>query len=52
MLINVFFKEIKVIGIENIPKDETVIFCGNHANQYIDPCVCYPLMGVLFRRIH
>jgi 1-acyl-sn-glycerol-3-phosphate acyltransferase len=39
MLVNVFFKEIKVIGTENIPKNETVIFCGNHANQFIDPCV-------------
>lgn len=39
MLINVFFKKIKVIGTENIPHDETVIFCGNHANQFIDPIV-------------
>ena len=41
MLVNVFFKEIKVIGTENIPKNETVIFCGNHANQFIDPCVFF-----------
>jgi len=39
MIINIFFKEIKVIGARNIPMDETVIFCGNHANQYIDPCM-------------
>lgn len=31
----------EIIGKENIPKDETLIFCGNHRN-YLDP----PLMVV------
>ena len=26
----------KIIGLENIPKDEPVIFCGNH-RSYLDP---------------
>ncbi|KAL4470115.1 hypothetical protein ABPG72_016652 [Tetrahymena utriculariae] len=33
---NVFFREIKVIGQENIPQDAPVIICGNHSNQFID----------------
>jgi len=39
LIINVYFQEVQVIGAENIPLDETVIFCGNHANQYVDPCM-------------
>lgn len=35
----------EVIGKENIPKDETLIFCGNHRN-YLDP----PLMVVTVGR--
>ncbi len=31
----------EIVGKENIPKDETLIFCGNHRN-YLDP----PLMVV------
>ena len=26
----------EIIGLENIPKDEPLIFCGNHRN-YLDP---------------
>lgn len=35
----------EIIGKENIPKDETLIFCGNHRN-YLDP----PLMVVTVGR--
>jgi 1-acyl-sn-glycerol-3-phosphate acyltransferase len=35
----------EVVGKENIPKDETLIFCGNHRN-YLDP----PLMVVTVGR--
>ena len=31
-----FFKEIKVIGLQNIPKDKPVILCGTHNNQFVD----------------
>jgi len=37
LLLSVYFKEIQVIGLENIPKEGPIIFVGNHANQYIDP---------------
>lgn len=37
MVLSIYFKEIQIIGIENVPKDGPVIFVGNHANQYIDP---------------
>lgn len=32
-----------IIGIENIPKDEAVLFVGNH-NSYFDVLVCYSLL--------
>lgn len=31
-----FFKEIIIIGKENVPKRGPVIFCGNHTNQFVD----------------
>ena len=37
LVLNVYFKEIQVIGIQNVPKEGPIIFVGNHANQYIDP---------------
>lgn len=32
-----YFKDVHVIGKENIPDDGPLIICGNHANQFIDP---------------
>jgi 1-acyl-sn-glycerol-3-phosphate acyltransferase len=34
---SIYFKKIHVVGLSNIPKEGPVIFCGNHANQFIDP---------------
>lgn len=34
---NIYFKDVKVIGSENIPESGPLIICGNHANQFIDP---------------
>lgn len=34
----------EVIGKENIPKDETLIFCGNHRN-YLDPPLMVATVG-------
>ncbi|CAK74407.1 unnamed protein product (macronuclear) [Paramecium tetraurelia] len=32
-----FFRDIEVIGQENIPKDGPILLYGNHNNQFIDP---------------
>ncbi|EAS02043.2 glycerol-3-phosphate O-acyltransferase (macronuclear) [Tetrahymena thermophila SB210] len=31
-----FFKTIEIIGLENVPKDQPVIICSNHNNQFVD----------------
>ena len=35
-ILSIFFREVEVIGVDNIPKRGPVIFTGNHANQFID----------------
>jgi glycerol-3-phosphate O-acyltransferase/dihydroxyacetone phosphate acyltransferase len=35
-LTNVFFREVEVVGLENVPSDGPVIFFGNHSNQFMD----------------
>lgn len=35
-ILSIFFREVDVIGLDNIPKYGPVIFTGNHANQFID----------------
>ena len=35
--IKIYFKNIHIIGEENIPLDGPLIICGNHSNQFIDP---------------
>lgn len=32
----IFFRDITVVGLKNVPKKGPVIFCGNHSNQFID----------------
>jgi glycerol-3-phosphate O-acyltransferase / dihydroxyacetone phosphate acyltransferase len=34
---SIYFKDVKIVGLENIPKSGPLIICGNHANQFIDP---------------
>lgn len=36
LLTNVFFREVDIIGLENIPKEGPVVFYGNHQNQFMD----------------
>lgn len=36
ILVNVYFREVAVVGLENVPKDGPVVFYGNHQNQFID----------------
>ena len=35
-IISIFFREVEVIGLENVPKYGPVIFTINHANQFMD----------------
>jgi len=43
-----YFKKINVYGLENIPKDQPILFVSNHRNGLIDPI----LIGVTSQRIH
>ena len=36
---NAFFREIDVVGLENIPPDGPLIICANHNNQFVDGIV-------------
>eukprot|EP01060_Flectonema_neradi_P005515 TRINITY_DN1367_c8_g1_i1.p1 TRINITY_DN1367_c8_g1~~TRINITY_DN1367_c8_g1_i1.p1 ORF type:complete len:618 (+),score=106.22 TRINITY_DN1367_c8_g1_i1:56-1909(+) len=36
-----YYREIDVIGIENVPLTGPVIFCGNHQNQFVDGVMLY-----------
>ena len=36
---NLFFKDISILGLQNIPKKGPIIIYGNHANQYCDGCI-------------
>jgi glycerol-3-phosphate O-acyltransferase/dihydroxyacetone phosphate acyltransferase len=36
LMIHSFFKDIHIIGKENLPKDGPVILCGTHNSQYVD----------------
>ena len=35
--LRIFFKRIEVVGLENIPENEPVIFAVNHPNALVDP---------------
>ena len=37
--IQTFFKNIEIIGLENIPIEGPTIICGNHSNQFVDGMV-------------
>src|SRR5215471_2800770 len=48
MVTRVFFRQIEVAGIENIPPGP-VIFAGNHPNSLIDPILIITTCG---RKVH
>ena len=41
IFVYIFYREVDIIGTENIPEDEAVIFCGNHQNQFVDALMLY-----------
>ena len=44
VLLSIFFREVEIVGRDNIPPYGPVIFTGNHANQFVDAlmvmCTC------------
>jgi glycerol-3-phosphate O-acyltransferase/dihydroxyacetone phosphate acyltransferase len=45
ILVNVFFREVAVVGMHNIPKSGPVVFYGNHQNQFIDAMMMRAFCG-------
>ncbi|HSR96461.1 MAG TPA: lysophospholipid acyltransferase family protein [Kofleriaceae bacterium] len=45
----VFFRQIEVVGLENIPATGGVVFAGNHPNSMIDPILIIATCG---RKVH
>ncbi len=35
-IISIFFSQVEIIGLQNVPRDGPIIFVGNHANQFVD----------------
>ena len=49
-VVHVFFRQIVVVGVENIPPEGTpVIFAGNHPNSLLDPAI---LLSTCTRVVH
>mmetsp|Transcript_8088 Transcript_8088/g.11561 ORF Transcript_8088/g.11561 Transcript_8088/m.11561 type:complete len:231 (-) Transcript_8088:1212-1904(-) len=38
-ILSIFFRDVEIIGMQNIPMNGPVIFTSNHANQFIDSVV-------------
>jgi len=38
-ILSIFFREVSIVGAENIPQNGPAIFTSNHANQFIDSVV-------------
>eukprot|EP00760_Papus_ankaliazontas_P015384 PhM_4_TR16493/c0_g1_i1/m.21353/K13507/GAT; glycerol-3-phosphate O-acyltransferase / dihydroxyacetone phosphate acyltransferase len=39
ILLNIFYREVVVVGMENVPETGPVVFYGNHQNQFIDALI-------------
>lgn len=50
-ILSIFFREVSIVGKQNIPHYGPVIFTGNHANQFIDSvvmlCTCQRTISYL-----
>jgi len=49
VVVRVFFRQIEVVGLENVPREGPVIFAGNHPNSLIDPILIITTCG---RKVH
>ena len=45
LAVRVFFRRIEVVGLEHVPRDGPVIFCGNHPNSLLDPVLITVFCG-------
>lgn len=45
----VFFRQVEVVGLENVPATGPVLFAGNHPNSLIDPILIITTCG---RKVH
>jgi 1-acyl-sn-glycerol-3-phosphate acyltransferase len=45
----VFFRQVEIVGVENIPPTGGVLFAGNHPNSLIDPILIITTCG---RKVH
>ncbi len=41
----VFFRRIEVVGLEHVPREGAVVFCGNHPNSLLDPALIIAFCG-------
>ena len=39
IVVNCFFRDIKIVGAENIPKNKATLIVGIHRNQFVDGMV-------------
>ena len=49
LLTRVFFRQVRVVGLENVPVDGPTIFAGNHPNSLIDPAL---IVTTCQRQVH
>ncbi|MEK7867080.1 MAG: lysophospholipid acyltransferase family protein [Planctomycetota bacterium] len=43
--VRVFYRQVEVVGLENVPAEGPVIFAGNHPNSLIDPMLLVATCG-------
>ena len=48
LLFRIFYKDLEVEGLENVPKDKPILFVSNHTNAILDP---FCIMVALQRRV-
>ncbi len=48
-VVSVFFRNLEVVGQENVPSEGAVIFAGNHPNSLMDPLLVVTQSG---RKVH
>lgn len=49
LVVSVFFRNLEVVGKENIPAEGSVIFAGNHPNSLMDPLL---VVTQVHRKVH
>ena len=47
--LGVFFRRMEVVGLEHVPRQGPVLFCGNHPNALLDPALIVATCGRVVR---